>query len=697
MVRQPPPVSYRLEDEIAVLTVNNPPVNALNQVVRGALLDALIRAERAEGVKALLLVGTGRAFVAGADVKEFGEPKRAPFLPDLCNHLEASPLIVVAMINGFCLGGGLEIAMSAHYRIALPSARLGLPEVQLGLIPGAGGTQRLPRLVGTESALELITRGQPIPAVDALRIGLLDWIEDGDPIAVALEYIRARIDDGAGPRPTRNLPAPEPVDWEAVTADLQRGMRGRVAPLHAVEAIKAGTARTFDEALAIERGIFNALLDTDQHKGLLHAFLAERSVSNLPEFESAGPRPHQRVGVIGAGIMGAGIAVSALLAGLDVTVMEKDQQALEKGRQRIAQILGGAVERGKLTASQFQDLLDYKLITGIDYADLESADLVIEAVVENLEVKKSVFRMLDKICKPQAILATNTSYLDINEIASATSRSESILGLHFFSPAHKMKLIEVVAGEKTAPDVVATGFSLAKRMGKIAVRSGVCHGFIGNRILHACRKAADRMVLEGATPLEIDTALEEFGYAMGPYAVADLAGLDIGWANRKRLKVLHGYDETAADFPDRLCETGALGRKSGKGYYLYGEKWPENRPNPALFRLIEEDRARRNIAARSFTPREIVRRYLATTVNEAARILEEGIARRPRDVDVILMSGYGFPRYRGGPCKWADLDGFEAVVRDVVAFSDAYAGFGSPASLLTELVSAGRCFEDLNV
>jgi 3-hydroxyacyl-CoA dehydrogenase len=690
-------IAYSRHGDIAVLTVQNPPVNALSQAVRQGLWDGMDRAEADTGVRAVLIVGDGRAFFAGADIKEFGKTPLTPFLPDLINRIEASPLLVVASMHGVSLGGGLEVALGCHYRIAVPSARVGLPEVHLGLLPGAGGTQRLPRLTGIEAGLDVMTTGRQIGAAQAHDMGIIDVIEDGDPKDIGIAYAQHLLDTGAPRRVVSALPMPDPIDWDAAFDATLARSKGQIAPAWCVRAVQAAYGVPFAEGLSAERKIFFDLMQTDQRKGMIHAFFSERAVGNLPELKGVEPRSIAQIGVIGGGTMGAGIATAALLAGLRVHLLEMSTQAGDAARTRIAANLSGALKRGKISADQHDAILNDALQIVTDYDALSDTDLVIEAVFEDMDVKKTVFAELDRVCKPGAILASNTSYLDINEIAATTSRPADVLGLHFFSPAHVMKLLEVVVADATAPDVVATGFALGKALGKISVRAGVCDGFIGNRILSTYRTCADHMILDGASPYQIDTALEAFGFAMGPFAVADLAGLDIGWAVRKR-KRAEGLDPRARDasYADTLCEGGHFGKKTGKGYYDYAAGPKARVPNPDVMPLIDAERAAQGITPRTFSDEEIVRRYMASMVNEAAKVVGEGIARRPLDVDMTLLFGYGFPRYRGGPLKWADIVGLDALLADIKRYGETDPYFWQPAPLLEQLVATGRTFDDLN-
>ncbi|WP_299689319.1 3-hydroxyacyl-CoA dehydrogenase NAD-binding domain-containing protein [uncultured Tateyamaria sp.] len=689
-------IGYDRVGEIAVLTVRNPPVNALSQAVRQGLWDRMDQAEADADVRAIMIVGEGRAFFAGADIKEFGKPLKEPFLPDLIHRIEASPLVVVAAMHGVSLGGGLEVALGCHYRIAVPQARVGLPEVHLGLIPGAGGTQRLPRLTGVEPALEVMTTGRHVGAAEALSLGILDAVEEGDPREIGLAFVQRLLAEGAPRRPVSEMALPQPIDWDyAFDATLARG-RGQISPAWCVRAVQAAYGGSFAQGMQAERKMFMDLMETDQRQGMIHAFFSERAVSNLPELKGVAPRDIQHLAVIGGGTMGAGIATAALLAGLRVHLLEMSAEAGAAARGRIEANLAGALKRGKITAEAHGAMLEQALRVLTDYTDLSEVDLVIEAVFEDMDVKKQVFAQLDAVCKPGCVLASNTSYLDIDVIAATTSRPADVLGLHFFSPAHVMKLLEVVVGEQTAPDVAATGFALGKRLGKISVRAGVCDGFIGNRILATYRTCADHMVLDGASPYDIDAALEAFGFAMGPFAVADLAGLDIGWAVRKRKRAEGQAPTRDATYADRLCEDGHFGQKTGKGYYDYAAGARAPVPNPEVMPMIEADRARLGITPRRFDADEIVRRYMAAMVNEAAKVVGEGIARRPLDVDMTLLFGYGFPRYRGGPLKWADMVGLEGLLDDIRGYAVEDAVFWAAAPLLEQLVADGRCFDDLN-
>jgi 3-hydroxyacyl-CoA dehydrogenase len=685
-------VRYEREGSIAVITIANPPVNALGQAVRQGLWDALDRFAKDDAAIALI-IGEGRLFIGGADIAEFGKPPQQPFLPDVCTHIENSPKPVVAAIHGSALGGGFEIALGAHYRLATIDARFGFPEVKLGLIPGAGGTQRMPRLTGVGPALAMMPAGGNIGAAEAKEIGLVDRIAEGDVRTAGLAYAQELADGKAPVRRVSSLP--DPSFDEAAFADCRalwsRKARGEAAPMEAIAAVEASTRLAFDDGIADERSRFLRLLDTEQRAGLIHAFFNDRKVAKLPEVENAQPRSFDHIGVIGGGTMGTGIATSCLLAGLGVTLVERDEAAAEKAAATISSNLSAAVKRGKLAAEKLEPALNrLSAVTG--YEALSEMDIVIEAVFEDMDVKKEVFRSLDAVMKPGAVLATNTSYLDVNEIAAVTQRPGDVIGLHFFSPAHVMKLLEIVVAGQTETDVIATAFALAKKLGKVAVRAGVCDGFIGNRILSTYMGAADRMIVQGASPWEIDEAIRNFGLPMGPFEMGDLAGLDIGYMKRLRKAATRDPRDVVPTWADEMYHKGWHGRKSGRGYYIHDDG--KSVPNKEIAPLLEE--ARKGHPQRTFSSGEIVRRYMAAMVNEAALVVGEGIARRPLDVDVTLLYGYGFPRWRGGPMLWADMQGLEGLLKDIRTWAEEDPYFWQPAPLLIQLVEDGRTFAELN-
>ncbi|SDZ24963.1 short chain enoyl-CoA hydratase /3-hydroxyacyl-CoA dehydrogenase [Jannaschia faecimaris] len=685
------PVTYSVQKDIAVIAIDNPPVNALSHAVRQGLARAIKTFAGDESARIAVVMGAGRLFIGGADISEFGKPLKHPTLPSVINAIEACTKPVIAAIHGTALGGGLEVALGCHYRLAMMGTKLGLPETTLGILPGAGGTQRMPRLVGLESAAEMIVGGKPISAEDAQAIGLVDGLgPDNDVRSAALAYAGKLLAKGAIARPTRAMPPPD-GDLTEMRAKVAAKFRGQVAQVTALDAMTRGMALPFDEGLAEERRLFQTLMETPQRAGLIHAFFSERTVAKLPEIAGVKPRTINRIAVIGGGTMGSGIATAALLAGLTVTLVERDDAAADKARATIAGNLEAAVKRGKLTTAR-RDAALKTLATVTDYAALSEADLVVEAVFESMDVKREVFAKLDAVMKPGAVLATNTSYLDVNEIAAATGRPSDVIGLHFFSPAHIMKLLEVVVADGTAPDVTATAFALAKRLGKTPVRAGVCDGFIGNRILSHYRTAADHMVLDGASPYDVDRALVDFGFAMGPYQVSDLAGLDIGFATRQRKAGDAHTRDRVPTFADALYHAGRLGQKTGAGYYDYSED-RKGRPDPAVEAIVAEARTGET---RAFGANEIVCRYMAAMINEAARVVEEGIALRPLDVDVVFLHGYGFPRYRGGPMHWADAQGLDGILVAITEFAKTDDHFWQPAPLLSRLVAEGRRFADLN-
>ena len=693
-------VTTALHGDVLVVTIDNPPVNALGAAVRQGLLAAMQQAQADAAVAAVLLVGAGKAFIAGADIREFGKPPVPPALPEVCRAIEGSDKPVVAVLHGAALGGGLEVALSAHYRLALPAATVGLPEVNLGLLPGSGGTQRAPRLMGVQAATAMMLSGQHLKAQAALQAGLVDKLVEGaDAQAAGLAYVRELLAAKAPVRRTRDLAIAEPqaaLAWlEEQKAETAKKARGLFSPLKIIECVQAAVQLPFDEGLARERALFIECLDSPQRAGLIHAFFAEREVAKVPEAQAAQPRPVASVAVIGGGTMGAGIAVAALDAGLPVTMIERDAESIARGRANVEKVYNGLVAKGRMTEAAKAAVMA-RYIGSTNYADIAQVDLVIEAVFEDIEVKKAVFRELDRVCKPGAVLATNTSYLDIDAIAAATSRPQDVIGLHFFSPANIMKLLEIVVPAKVAADVVATAFELAKKLKKVPVRAGVCDGFIGNRILAVYKQAADYLMEDGASPYEIDAAVRGFGFAMGPFQVTDLAGGDIGWATRKRRAATRDPKARYVEIADRICENGWFGQKTGRGFYLYPQGARIGQPDPEVLAIVDAERAKKGVTARPFTAEEIMRRYMAAMVNEGAKVVGEGIALRPLDVDVTFISGYGFPRHRGGPMKWADMQGLAKVLADIEAFAKEDALFWKPAPLLQKLVAEGRNFDSLN-
>lgn len=641
---------------VAVLTLNNPPVNAISQRVRAAIVANVKRANREADIGALVIRCAGRTFFAGADLKEFGKPSTKPFLTEVVDAIETSQKPVVAAIHGSALGGGLEIAMACHYRIALPDARLGLPEVKLGLMPGARGTQLLPRLVGVEAALEMIALGDPVSAKDEKKAGLLDEIADGDLLTEAL-LLAEQIADRPLVR-TRDKSAPR-VDDAVYAGFLKkhaRKFRGLDAPPAIIESVRAASELPFDDGAKREREIFLKLREGPQNEALRYAFFAEREAAKFPDADGVRPRSVDSVGVIGSGTMGAGIAIAFLTAGMPVVLYEKNADALERGAAHIRKTLARNVEAGRMAAAEAEAAAGI-FAPALDMNALSGADLVVEAAYEDIRVKHDIFGKLDRIAKPGAVLATNTSYLDVDAIASATARPADVVGMHFFSPANVMKLLEVVRGKCTATDVIATAFAIAKRLGKVPVLSGNAYGFIGNRMLAVRRKHAEAMVVEGAPPSQIDRVLEDFGFAMGPMRVSDLAGLDLGWSPE---------NSSGATLRERLCESGRRGQKSGGGFYDYDE----NR-NPTPSRAAEEIIRRfahdNGVVQRSFSDEEIFNRLTWPMVDEGAKLLSEGIAARESDIDVVWLNGYGWPSWTGGPMFYARRIGLTEVRRRLEA------------------------------
>jgi 3-hydroxyacyl-CoA dehydrogenase len=695
------PVARAMHGDILVVTIDNPPVNALGVDVRRGLVAAIDAAGADAAVKAVLIVGSGKTFIGGADIREFGKPPMAPFLPDVCNGIEACSKPVIAVIHGAALGGGLEIALAAHYRLALPAAKLGLPEVALGLLPGAGGTQRTPRLIGAAAALDMMLSGRHVGAAEAAKLGLVDRVVDGaDPLAAGLAYAQELVQGGAPVRRTRDAAqladtAAQRAAIDSARAETAKKSRGLFSPLKIVDAVQGALELPFDDGQALERKLFLECLDSPQRAGLVHAFFAERETARAPETRNAKPRTIERIGVVGGGTMGAGIAVAVLDAGLPVTMIERDDEALARGRNHVEKVYDGLIAKGRITPdAKYATMARFNGSTSYDA--LAQADLVIEAVFEDMAVKHAVFAELDRVCKPGAVLATNTSYLDIDAIAAAISRPQDVVGLHFFSPANIMKLLEIVVPAKVSDDVVATAFDLAKKLRKVPVRAGVCDGFIGNRILAVYGQAAHAMMEDGASPYQIDKALRDFGYPMGPFQVSDLAGGDIGWATRKRRAPTRDPRARYVQIADRLCERGWFGQKTGRGYYLYPDGARVGTPDPEVEAIIDAERERAGKSPRSFSDAEIVRRYLAAMINEGANVVHQRIALRPLDVDVTFVHGYGFPRYRGGPMHYADTVGLPTILADIREFAQEDPLFWQPSPLLVELVDKGANFASLN-
>jgi len=688
-------VDVRRENDIAVIVIDNPPVNALNNAVRTALVEALALARDNAEIHAVVLACAGRTFIAGADITEFGKPAKPPSTTDVVTALDAMPKPVVAALHGTALGGGLEIALGCHFRVAAPGARLGLPEIKLGLIPGAGGTQRLPRLIGMAKALPMILSGDPIGAKAALESGLIDAILDGDVTTAAIEFARKLIADKTPPRRARDLDdkladmRANRAKFDELVAAHGKRSRGLHAPAAAIEALRAAIDLPIDQGLEIERTKFIELRDGEQSKAQRHIFFAERAAAKIADLpKDAKAYDIKRAAVIGAGTMGGGIAMCFANAGIPVTIVEASKDALTRGLDIIAKNYSTSVKRGSLSAAEMERR--NKLMQGsTDFAAVADADIVIEAVFEEMDIKKKVFADLDRLARKSAILASNTSYLDIDAIGAVTQRPAAVLGTHFFSPANVMRLLEIVRGKATTPEVVAAAVALGRKLGKVPVVVGNRHGFVGNRMLGARSIEAERLLLEGALPHEVDGALADFGFPMGPFAMADLAGLDVGWRNRKSQGL-------RAEIADALCEAGNYGQKTGKGFYRYeaGARTPI--PDTDVENLIVAASRRLGVTRRSIDKKEIVERLIFPMINEGARILDEKIAQRPGDIDVIWVYGYGFPIWRGGPMFYADSVGL-AFIRDQLTALARHSNDKrhEPAALLAKLAAAGETFGSL--
>ncbi len=692
------PVSISIHGPVAVISMDKPPVNSLGAALRAGIADAMDQAQANAAVQAIVLTGTARAFSAGADVTEFGTPMaaREPNLRVVISLLEDSPKPVIGAISGQCLGGGLELAMGCHYRVALADATLGLPEVKLGLLPGAGGTQRLPRLLGLETALNMVVSGNPVAAAQVAGTPLVDKIIEGDLLQGALAFAHQVLEQKMPLRRSRDLKVKD-AQGQAFL-QFARNTVGAMsknfpAPLRCLEAVAASVSKPFDEGVRLEREGFMALMASPESRALRHVFAAERAAAKIPGLAADTPlRTIAKVGVIGAGTMGGGITMNFLNAGVPVVLLEMKQEALDKGMATIRRNYENTMKKGKLKPEQVEQRM--ALLTGtLSYDAFADVDLVIEAVFENMEVKQTVFETLDRVCKPGAILASNTSYLNIDKIASFTKRPADVLGLHFFSPANVMRLLEVVRGAATAPDVLATSMAVAKKIKKIAIVSGVCDGFIGNRMLARYGAAASGLINAGALPQQIDGALQKFGMAMGPFRMGDLAGLDIGWATRKRKASEAGLPMTPV-VADKLCEAGRFGQKTGAGWYRYEAGKRDPIPDAVTEALITEYRAANGIKARKISDAEVIERCIFALVNEGARILQEGIAARASDIDIAYLNGYGFPLHRGGPMLYADLAGLPNVVRALRRFAAEPGADASwqPAPLLLQLAADGKTF-----
>ncbi|MGP1254556.1 MAG: 3-hydroxyacyl-CoA dehydrogenase NAD-binding domain-containing protein [Kiloniellales bacterium] len=696
-------VRYQQRDDIGLIVIDNPPVNALGHGVRAGLMAALNEAVANAEVKAVVLTAAGRTFPAGADIREFGKPAQPPSLSEVIAAVETSGKLTVAALHGTAFGGGLELALGCDYRFAAVEAKLGLPEVKLGLLPGAGGTQRLPRLIGVAATLPIIVDGNPVSATKAKALGLVDALaEPGSSsesfIDAALVYARSLLAEGAVKRPLgeRAVPQPDADLFETFEAQTRQRKRGFEAPLACIQSVRNAVSLPFAEGLKQERALFETLRDSAQSRAQRHAFFAEREVAKVPGLAKDTPAsPVAEAAVIGAGTMGGGIAMVFANAGIPVRLLDAQEEALERGLGIIRRNYEATAKKGRLTAAEVEERMALIRPT-VSYDDLATVDLVIEAVFEDMDLKKKVFAELDRVCKPGAILATNTSTLDVDAIAAATGRPESVLGLHFFSPANVMKLLEVVRGQATSDGVLATAMRLGKRVGKVAVAVGNCYGFVGNRMLHRRQSEAVLLVEEGAAPEQVDKVLTDFGFPMGPFAMSDLAGIDVGWRIRNERRKAGDPEVPEYNWLDAIAERGRYGQKTKAGVYRYEEGSRTPIPDPEVAEIIAEHVRDKGVAQRSIEDREILERCLYAMVNEGARILEEGIAVRALEIDVIWIYGYGFPVYRGGPMFWADEIGVEAVSAACSAFQAASRrDVWQPAPLLARFAESGGRFGDL--
>ncbi|HYM74812.1 MAG TPA: 3-hydroxyacyl-CoA dehydrogenase NAD-binding domain-containing protein [Candidatus Dormibacteraeota bacterium] len=697
-------VQLAKDKDVAIITINNPPVNALSPGVAQGIAQAIEQVSKEDAIKAVVLIGGGRTFVAGADIKEFGKitsgktQRGAGLLPLLLQIEDVRKPVVVA-IHGSAFGGGLELAMAGHYRVAALNAQLGQPEVKLGIIPGAGGTQRLPRLVGVAKAIEICAEGNPISAQEALKVGLVDRLIEGDLLAGALDFSREIAGKPALKTRERNdelgIPEQNPSLFAAARERSRTKQRGMMSPLAAIDAVEAATRLSFEEGCQLERKLFDDCLFSDQSKALIYAFFGEREVAKIPDIpKETALLPVNSVAVVGAGTMGGGIAMVFANAGFPVLLKEADQPALDRGLAAIQKNYQSSVKRGRLK-QQFVDERVQLIKPTLSYDDFGKVDMVVEAVFEGMALKKDVFGQLDRVCRAGAILASNTSTLDIDEIASATSRPGAVIGTHFFSPANIMRLLEIVRGKSSSKEVIATCMQLSKRLGKVGVLVGNCRGFVGNRMFGPYRREAQFLVEEGASIEAVDKALFDFGMAMGPMATGDLAGLDVGWRIRKEYRHLEKPGVRQPFAEDRLCELGRYGQKTAAGWYKYDEN---RRPilDPEVNEMVRRWAREAGIAQRKISSEEIVDRCIYALVNEGARILEEGIVWRAVDIDIIYLNGYGFPAYRGGPMWYADTVGLDNVCRRISEFHQRHGELWEPAPLLKRLAEEGKTFAELN-
>jgi len=695
-------VRYERRGAVGVITVDNPPVNALSKAVRQGLVDALMQGLGDDAAKALVVIGAGRTFIAGADIREFGKPLEPPDLNFVIAGLETAGKPTIAAIHGTALGGGLEVALGCHYRVALPTAQVGLPEVKLGILPGAGGTQRLPRLIGAKPALDMITTGDFVRAGKARELGVIDDVVEGDLLEGALRFAETAAARGTAGRRIREREDKiadargKPEFFAEYRAAVRKRARGQESPLRCVDAVEAAVTLPFADGLKREREIFQELVTSTQSRALIHAFFGEREAMSIPDVPSDTPtRPIKSAAVIGAGTMGGGIAMNFANAGIPVTVVETSEEALERGLGIVRANYAATVAKGRLDQAAMDKRMG--LIKGsLDLAAVKDADIVVEAVFEEMAIKKEVFAKLDKLAKPGAVLASNTSSLDVNAIAAETRRPQDVIGTHFFSPANVMRLIEIVRGAKTGKDVIATTMKLSKALAKVPVLVGVCDGFVGNRMIFQYIREAEFLLEEGALPWQVDKALTDWGLAMGPFAMGDMAGNDVGWRIRKQQASARPNDRRYSHLADRICEKGRFGQKAGAGWYHYEKGSRAPQPDPEIEALILAESKRLGIERQPISDEEIVKRTIYALVNEGAKILEEGIALRASDIDVIYLTGYGFPAWRGGPMFYADTVGLDKVHADVRRFHETLGYFWRPAPLLEKLAREGKRFADLN-
>ena len=695
-------VKHKIIDEIGLIEISNPPVNAISAAVRIGLLETIEKLSSNEKVKSIVITAPERTFLAGADIKEFGKKVDAPILGKICDKIESLNKIVVASLHGTPLGGGLEVAMSAHYRIAAPNTKVGLPEVLLGILPGAGGTQRLPRLCGVDMALDMMLTGRHVPAKEALSSGIIDEIaENNNTLDNGIEYTKKLLKDGFKPRPTSQIQ--NKISDTKETSELilkfkdiaSKKFKNLFSPHAIIRSVEEGLKLDFADAISNERKLFEECIESPQRQGLIHSFFAERANTKIPELKDGTPIELKKIGIIGGGTMGTGISMAAMNAGFDVIMVEQNDEAIQKAEAKINSTYDRSVKLNRITTEQKNKTMEMFSAT-IDFSNLKDRDLIIEAVFENMDVKKEVFMKLNEICSQNCILASNTSYLNVNEIASVVDNPSRVIGLHFFSPANIMKLLEVVVAEKTSKDTVATAFNLAKQMRKVPVRSGVCDGFIGNRILSKYLVGTYHMVEDGASPFHVDKVIRDFGCAMGIFQVIDLAGGDIGWATRKRKAPFRHKDDRYVEIADRVCERGWFGQKTSKGYYLYGEGVEFLTPNPEIEIICNEERKRVGITPKNFSDQEILDRYIAAMVYEGTKILSEQIALKPSDIDVVFTNGYGFPKWRGGPMKYADMIGLDKILKNIQKYSEEDTRFWAPPKLLEDLVKQNKNFDSMN-